>query len=117
MSGAPECVYNAQTKCKDIEDYCRGAIEEIINSLVVIKDLQNELRDCEDFEEGPDEQLKYCCEDLLRILAIVREDSDMLAQKSNDIFEELGFKAEWDDKREEWHLIGEVYERCPTTET
>jgi hypothetical protein len=111
MSGPPDYIYTAQRLCNDIEDTCRGSIEELINALVSIKNLQAELKDCENFEEGVDEQLKYSCEDLLRTLAIVREDSDMLASQSNKIFETLGLKAEWDDKREEWHLKGEVYER------
>jgi hypothetical protein len=111
MSGAPGCIYAAQTRAENLEKQCRTSIEELVETLVRIKNLQSDLRDCEDFEEGPDEQLKNCCEDLLRSLAIVKEDAGVLENISAELFTLLGFHVEWDDEREEWLLIGKYHER------
>jgi hypothetical protein len=110
MPGAPNCIYSAKIGTESLEKACREAIEEMITALVRIKDLHANLVDCTNFDKGPDEELKSFCEDLLRSLSIVQEDADRLAEISNNLFENLGFKAEWDDKREEWYLTGECEE-------
>lgn len=107
MSKAPDSIYDALNSADDLEKACKESIVELVDTLTRIKEVEADLTDCKNFARGPDEDLKYVCENLLRSLEIMKEDINHLQEMAADMFSVLGFTPEWDDKREEWHLKGE----------
>ena len=107
--GAPQCIYNARTDLHNLETCGREIVDPTTRVLVRIENVKYELRDLIDTGEGPDEELRNTCENLIQSIETVRHKLAELENFSRDLLDTLGFIAKYDEHREQWYLEEEIW--------